>query len=181
MSKFLLVLSICVLFISCSNNNCNDGFRSKFTPIWYETYFELLKPDGSSYGNQEVKISSLRKFVNGELVPSNPNYDEWYDLYEVSYYDSIPDIKIFGLSCETCLYNSGLFYAGGPDECGYGYFENWNREMYYLIEFPDLQIDTLLINDLLEPGGKRSFRFYINNVEVEMNNFLYYRYLQIIH
>lgn len=180
MPKFLSLLLVSILFVSCNTEEC-DGFKNKFTPMWYETYFELLKPDGSSYENQEVKISSPRKFVNGNLVPSNPNYDEWQELYEVSDQDSIPKFKIFGLGCETCLYDNGLSYAGGPDECGYGYFENWNREIYYLIEFPEKQIDTLLIQDILEPGGNRSFKYYINGAETEILNFLYYPYLQIIH
>lgn len=171
---------ICLLLVSCNRNNC-DGFKSKFTPDWNETYFELLKPDGSSYKSQEVKISSLRKFENGQLVSSNPNYDQWYDLIETNYHDSIPDIKIFGKGFESNSYVSGLIYARGPDECGYGYFENWNREQFYLLEFPNQQFDTLLIKDILAPGGKRSFKYYINSVEIEKNYFMYYRYLQIIH
>lgn len=180
MYKVFLGLLICVSLFSCSRNNC-DGFKSKFTPEWYETYFELLKTDGTSYENQEVKISSPRKFESGQLVPSNPNYDQWYDLNEINYQDSIHRIKIFGLGCENCSYNSGIIYGGGPDECGYGYFENWIKEQFYLIEFPDQQIDTLLIKDILEPGGNRSFKFYINNVETPKNSILYYPYIQVIH
>lgn len=180
MYKVFLGLIICVLLFSCSRYNC-DGFKSKFTPEWYEAYFELLKPDGTSYESQEVKISSRRKFENGQLVPLNPNYDQWYELFEVEYYDSIPDKKIFGLGCDSCSHVSGLIYAGGPDECGYGYFENWIKEQFYLIEFPDQQTDTLLIKDILEPGGNRSFEFYINNVETQKNSILYYPYIQVIH
>lgn len=180
MYKVFLGICICVLLFSCSRNNC-DGFKSKFTPMWYETYFELLKPDGSSYGDQEVKISTLRKFVNGELVPSIPNYDEWYDLYEINYQDSIPKIKIFGLGCENCSYNFGINYGSGPDECGYGYFENWNRELYYLIEFPEQEMDTLLIKDILEPGGNRSFEYYINSLETEIRSGFGYPYIQVTH
>lgn len=181
MTKLLHLLIVGCLFISCSKNDCNDGFKNKFSPTWHETYFELLKPNGSSYENEEVKISTLREYVDGELVPYSPNNDEWHSLFEINSQDSIPDVKLFGLGCETCTTNSGLIYASGPNECGYDYFENWNKNKYYLIEFPDQQIDTLLIKDILKPGGVRKFRYFINSAEIDIQVFLHNLYLQIVH
>ncbi|MEX0997028.1 MAG: hypothetical protein WDZ45_08265 [Flavobacteriaceae bacterium] len=149
--------------------------------MWYETYFELLKPDGSSYGNQEVRVSERVKWMNGELVHTYGEEIAWNELYIINDQDSISEIKIFGLGCENCTFNSGIIYAGGPDECGYGYFENWIREMYYLIEFPEQEMDTLLIKDILEPGGNRSFEYYINSVKTEIRGGFGYPYIQVTH
>lgn len=168
---------ICLLLVSCGRDDC-DGYMSRFTPALYETYFELLKPDGTSYESQEVKISSRRKFENGQLVPLYPNDAHWHELFEAEHFHNIPDVKIFGLGCESCSYVSGLYYARGADACGYGYFTNWNKELFYLLEFPNQQFDTLLIKDILQPGGKRSFKYYINYIEIEKKNFIY---LQIVH
>jgi hypothetical protein len=170
--SILLFLFSLIVFFSCSQVDddfgCPKGSASsKLSPIYYTVAFKVFKDNDILFEDNEVQISSEMTMDNGVLIPHFSQTLYWYDLGRLTdYLDS--SVEIFGLTCADC----DVYYPmiiGSSDPCGYGSFDFWVKDIYYLVNYPNQTTDTLMVRDLRTPEIHRDFYYFINGNQVYLD------------
>lgn len=159
---YILILVLGILYVGC---NADDKPSSESDPISYSLSFKLLRPDGSSYENEEIELSSN---------PSNTNLTDilngQYPFYGMGKIPS--DIQngnefLFGVACDTspgCI--SGympLDFASSAEGRDIGENEIWEKDKYWVLLYPNDDLDTLRINHKVRKNPYTlTFQFFVN-------------------
>jgi len=168
--SILLFLFPLVVLFSCSQVDefgCPKGSVSpKFTPAEITLPIKVYKDDSTLFDNDEVQISDELIFENGELVSTSSQGIIWLNLGRLTDYYGEPS-DLFGVACTSCEYYWFMVIGGGPSTpCGFGPFDFWVNEKYYLVNYPNQTFDTLMVRDLRTPEIEREFHYFINGNQV---------------
>lgn len=165
------VIALCFLWASCSTQDDCDSYL-KFSPATYYIYFEL-KNGEDFFEDEEVFISNKHEMQNGEIVPI-PFYNgmvEWHPLYQVVIDYQPFETTVFGYKGMDGLGNpfySGVFVGSGPTtECGYNNWSRWDKNNYYLLKFPNGDVDTLHIRDQKKAFGYPEYSIFLNGISID--------------
>ncbi|HLW40424.1 MAG TPA: hypothetical protein VKX31_08540 [Brumimicrobium sp.] len=167
---FSIILFFGVVFISCSEVDeygCPKGSVSpKFTPAEITLPMKVYKNDNTLFDNDEVKISNGLVLENGALISSSSQGIFWFNLGRIVNYDG-EESEYFGVACMDCDDYWYIVIGGGPSTpCGFGTFDFWELDKYYLVNYPNQTTDTLMVRDLRTPEIEREFYYFINGNQV---------------
>lgn len=174
MKTKLLIIAIVFSLLSCEKeNNPSEDY-----PAIYNLNFELLRNDGSTPEDGEVKISSFPlSMINGDLIGDY----EWYGMGKIPAEENQPNDKIlFGGPCgvSNCVTDFiAIPFASGAEGRDIGENESWEKDKYWLLQYANEDVDTLRIHDVRTNNPySRSFSFFINEQQVDAINFIYDEY-----
>ncbi|MBT0607111.1 hypothetical protein [Aequorivita echinoideorum] len=176
MKTFILILAISLLVTGCQK----DGSPSNGVPVTYDLNFELLKMDGSVYEDGEVEISNnpfgMSAIGNNQFI--------WEDMGKLALESQTGNGVLFGIKCGgTASCDSDylpLEFASGAEGRDIDENETWVKDKYWLLRYPNEDIDTLKIHDVrTKSPDSRTFTFYINEQQFNVIEGLSQYYITI--
>lgn len=166
MKTYILIMAIGILSMSCSKDNKQP---EEGDPVTYSLNFELLKGDGSLYGDGEVEITSFPlKMENGNLEGQY----EWYGMGKINTeFTNGQEKELFGGPCggPNCIADYiAIGFASSRDGVDVNGPVPFEKDKYWLLRYANEDVDTLRIHDIqtIEPYN-RTFTFFVNEQPLE--------------
>lgn len=163
MKTLILILTTGFILIGCNKeDNSSEGI-----PATYDLYFELLRSDGSIYGDDELQISGAQELVDGQLRAIGNGELSWFNLGKLSEQSQNGGSSYFGISCiANCENYLPLQFASGDEGEEIEENETWEKDKYWVFSYPNNDLDTLRINHIVTRNPNTIvFKFFINEEE----------------
>jgi hypothetical protein len=128
--KTIFILSIFSLLLATACNKEENNATSGF-PMIYNMYFDLQRPDGSSFNEGEVEAKGAYLNEAGELIFQ----EEWFELPVNSDFSDVLEKRVFG------PFELGMGWESGqePEEG-----TEWVANHFLLLRYQGIsEIDTL--------------------------------------
>ncbi len=165
MKTYILTLLFILTLVSCQKE------EEAAAPIEYHLNFELLHQNGGSYNNGEVEITGN---LGGRTLESLANGGfPFISLGKIhADYTQSQSKTLFGIPCfgtSSCYSDFiGLPFATGAEGRDTGAHEMWEKDGYWLMRYPNADIDTLRVHDVrTNDPYTRTFTFFFNGQPLE--------------
>lgn len=151
--------------ISCDkDNDSNAG-----DPVNYNLIFEMYRSDGTIYGDNELQISGAQELINGQLRPIGNGELFWFDLGRLSGESQNNGSNYFGICGSVCEDFYPLGFASSAEGSDIGDNEIWEKDKYWVLSYPNNDIDTLRINHKVTKNlYTLTFKFFVNEAELNV-------------